>query len=157
VMHELVVPMWRPDRTLVGLKEILELIPENELVWSFFEFEGVGEPPAGLMMDELESLAQESSGGYVFSWVELTRFAVGLNQVINCFLAAVRTPCNSSGWGKRSTRVRARCFIFVGLTVRVGRWESIETTRPRLSSIGCCPSGEAWRSRRGLVSGNAGY
>jgi hypothetical protein len=104
--------MWRPDGTLVELKEILHLIPENDLVWSFFEFEGVGEPPHGLTMDGFERLAQEDISGYVFSWAELTRFAAGLGQVINCFLAAVEEPARLEQVGETfDSGDGAVCFI----------------------------------------------
>lgn len=88
-----VVRMHRPDGSLVELRELLALIPGDDLLWTFTDFEGVGcQGPRGESILEFAELARVSRGGYVLSWSELVRFAGQLGQVINCLLVAARTP-----------------------------------------------------------------
>jgi hypothetical protein len=83
------MPMRRPDGRWVNLVDLLNLIPGDDLSWSFLEFEGVGgEGPRGESIIEFEELIRTSRAGYVLSWPELVRFAGQLKQVINCYLVA---------------------------------------------------------------------
>ncbi|WP_146073546.1 hypothetical protein [Amycolatopsis sp. CA-126428] len=87
-MRESVMPMRRPDGSWEELKHILALIADNDLVWSFLEFDGVGTAPHGLTIPEFEAMARQERVGYVLTWPELLQFAEDVQQVHSCFLVA---------------------------------------------------------------------
>jgi hypothetical protein len=91
-MDKISLPVRRADGRWTDLADLLDLIPDNDLLWSFLEFEGVGGTgPRGESILEFEELVPTSRTGYRLSWSELVRFAGQLEQTINCFLVAART------------------------------------------------------------------
>lgn len=76
--------MTTADRRLTELRDILALLPGEDLVWSLYEFYGFGGDPEGL-----EKKALASPSGYVLTWPRLVEFARGIRQTVDCTLVAV--------------------------------------------------------------------
>ncbi|MBV6754274.1 hypothetical protein KV580_28590 [Pseudomonas chlororaphis] len=53
-MHSITLDAFQTDGSVLRLYDLLKVIPENDWVWSVFEFQGVGWAPFGLFMDEYE-------------------------------------------------------------------------------------------------------
>jgi hypothetical protein len=82
--------MFREDGTLVQLIDFLKQLPENDWVWSFLEFDGIGIAPNNLSMNEFEELIRADATGFKMNWHELLQFAESIQQTINCLLVAVK-------------------------------------------------------------------
>lgn len=81
------VDMWLGSK-LTGLKHILCALPDNDWIWCLLFFYGSGNTPKGEPMADFESKVRESPTGIPFSWIELKRFADGLDQTSDCLVAA---------------------------------------------------------------------
>lgn len=84
-------PAFRSAGDALRLLDVLSMLPDNDLVWSMYEFHGVGEPPAGMTMDEFETMVSKAPGGVRFLWKELIRFANEIDQTIDCLLVGAET------------------------------------------------------------------
>ncbi|MDO9214298.1 MAG: hypothetical protein Q8Q54_07485 [Methylococcales bacterium] len=82
--------MFREDGSRVQLINFLEQLPENNWVWSFLDFQGIGIAPDNLSMDEFEGLIRSDTTGFKMSWHQLLQFAESIEQTINCLLIAVK-------------------------------------------------------------------
>lgn len=86
MIKTLVFPAFRRDGRAVQLTEIISMIPENDLVWSILEFNGIGEAPNEISMDEFENIVKNKQSGIVMSWRELKFFSNKIYQVIDCII-----------------------------------------------------------------------
>lgn len=89
-MKPLVFPAFRSDGKAVRLVELLAVIPQNDLVWSILEFDGLGDAPCGLSMEDFEGLVREKAGGFMVSWNELKLLSCGFLQEINCMVVGAK-------------------------------------------------------------------
>lgn len=90
MIKALTFPAFR-DGMAVQLAEVLAAIPENDLVWSILEFNGMGAIPDSLSMDEFEELVRRKPGGLIMSWSELKKLASGIYQTIDCIIVGAKT------------------------------------------------------------------
>jgi len=90
-MKALTFPAFRNNGTAVQLAEVLAVIPENDLVWSILEFNGMGGTPDNLSMDEFEELVRRKPGGLMMSWGELKKLSDGFCQTIDCIVVGAKT------------------------------------------------------------------
>ncbi|MDP5142144.1 hypothetical protein ORJ00_05275 [Rheinheimera baltica] len=81
--------MFRPDGTRVQLIDWLNGIEPNNLNWSVLDFNGIGQAPNDLSMDEFEDAIRSDSTGFKMSWDELIVFAQSLEQTIECLIIAL--------------------------------------------------------------------
>lgn len=81
--------MFRPDGSLVQLIDKLVEFEPNMLKWSVLDFNGVGQPPSDLSMDEFEDAIRLAPTGYKVDWHALLVFARGLEQTIDCLIVAI--------------------------------------------------------------------
>ena len=81
--------MFRPDGTRVQLIDWLNKIEPNNLNWSILDFNGIGNAPSNLSMDEFEDLIKSDPTGYKMGWNELVYFAQSLEQTIECLIIAL--------------------------------------------------------------------
>jgi hypothetical protein len=91
MMQVLTFPAFRNNGIPVQLTDILAVIPENGLAWSILEFNGIGEAPDNLSMDEFEELVRKRPAGFMMSWNELKKFSDGLYQTIDCTIIGAKT------------------------------------------------------------------
>jgi hypothetical protein len=91
MMKALKFPAFRNNGMAVQLAEVLAVIPENDLVWSILEFNGMGEAPDNLSMDEFEELVRRKTGGLMMSWGELKKLSDGFYQTIDCIVVGAKT------------------------------------------------------------------
>lgn len=89
--NTLTFPAFRNNGVPVQLAEVLAVIPENNLVWSILEFDGIGEAPNNLTMDEFEQLVRKRPGGLVMSWSQLRDFSERISQTIDCVVVGARS------------------------------------------------------------------
>jgi hypothetical protein len=75
---------------IVGLADVLAVIPENDWVWSILDFDGVGRVPGGLDYHEFRDRVLATHEGYVMSWSELQDFAAGIRQFFDLLAVAVK-------------------------------------------------------------------
>lgn len=71
---------------LVTLRQVLEKLPRNNLLWYILDFEGVGTGPGGMTMKTFEQAVHASPEGYSLNWDELLTFASGIEQTWNCLI-----------------------------------------------------------------------
>jgi hypothetical protein len=90
MMKALTFPVFRNNGVAVQLREVLAVIPENDLVWSILEFNGMGEAPNSLSMDEFEELIRKKPTGFMMSWGELTKLSGGFYQTIDCIVVGAK-------------------------------------------------------------------
>ncbi|MFE1377950.1 hypothetical protein ACFW6S_03180 [Streptomyces sp. NPDC058740] len=89
-MAELVrFPMHDGKGGVVGLAELLALVPDNDWVWSILDFDGIGGVPDGFEFQEFRSAVHASPAGHVMSWNQVRRFAAGVGQFFDLLLVAV--------------------------------------------------------------------
>ena len=74
---------------LVGLSDVLVLVPHNDWVWSILDFDGIGRAPGGLDYEEFRDKVLASREGYVMSWSQLQQFAAGSRQCFDLLVVAV--------------------------------------------------------------------
>lgn len=87
----LTFPAFRSDGVAVQLAEVLAVVPDNDLVWSILEFNGMGEVHGYLTMDEFESKVNIGGGGLLVEWHELKAISKTLEQVVDCVIVGART------------------------------------------------------------------
>lgn len=81
--------MFRPDGTRVQLIDWLNEVESNNLNWSILDFNGIGQAPDDLSMDEFEDVIRLDPTGFKMSWDELIVFARNLEQTIECLIIAL--------------------------------------------------------------------
>ncbi|WP_311567541.1 hypothetical protein [Photobacterium arenosum] len=91
MMKTLTFPAFRKNGMAVQLAEVLAVIPENDLVWSVIDFNGMGEAPDNLSMDDFEELIRSKPGGLMMSWSELKKLSNGFSQTIDCIIVGAET------------------------------------------------------------------
>ena len=91
MMKALTFPAFRNNGIAVRLADVLAVIPENELVWSILEFNGMGEAPGNLSMDDFEEQVRRKPGGLMMSWSALKEISVGFHQTIDCIVVGAKT------------------------------------------------------------------
>lgn len=74
------------EGSLVTLRQVLEKLPTNDLLWHVLDFEGVGTAPDGMTMETFEQAVHASPEGYSLNWDELLTFASGIEQTWNCLI-----------------------------------------------------------------------
>lgn len=90
-MKSLTFLAFRENGMAVQLAEVLAVIPENDLMWSMLEFNGMGEAPNNLSMDAFEELVRSKPGGLMMSWNELKKLSGGFSQTIDCMIVGAKT------------------------------------------------------------------
>jgi hypothetical protein len=75
--------------TWLELKDLLAKVPDNNWDLICLEFDGIGQAPESMTMEEFADKAFRSSSGYPFSWQDLTNFAEHVEQAHNCLFVAV--------------------------------------------------------------------
>ncbi|WP_345963442.1 hypothetical protein ABDE16_24415 [Streptomyces sp. BRB040] len=75
---------------IVGLADVLAVIPENDWVWSILDFDGVGRFPDGLDYHDFRDKVLATREGYVMSWPQLQGFAAGIRQFFDLLAVAVK-------------------------------------------------------------------
>lgn len=90
-MYSVTLASFRTDGTALLLKDLLEVIPDNDWVWSVLEFQGVGCAPNDLSMDEYEDFLRSQEKGDIMAWEQLLEFALPMEQTFNCLVIAVNT------------------------------------------------------------------
>ncbi|SOD67547.1 hypothetical protein SAMN06297387_1322 [Streptomyces zhaozhouensis] len=83
------IPMWA-GKSLIGLNDILSVVPVNEWEWRLWDFFGTGQAPEGSPMAEFEQRVTETPEGVGFNWPEIANFAAGLDQTHDCLLTAAQ-------------------------------------------------------------------
>ena len=81
--------MFRSNGTRVQLIDWLNEVEPNNLNWYVLDFNGIGQAPNDLSMDEFEDAIRLDSTGYKMTWDELMVFARGLDQTIECLIIAL--------------------------------------------------------------------
>jgi hypothetical protein len=89
-------PMYPSPGRMVGLAELLALVPDNDWVWSVLDFDGIGAVPDGLGFEEFGRLVLTSPVGYPLSWEHVRAFAAGLDQCWDLLLVAVEDRAHLS-------------------------------------------------------------
>ncbi|MFJ9459739.1 hypothetical protein ACIRST_32275 [Kitasatospora sp. NPDC101447] len=76
---------------IVGLEELLSLVPGSEWSWLILEFDGIMlGPSAGSSYAELREKLKSSPQGCVMSWAQVREFASGVRQFFDLLLVAAR-------------------------------------------------------------------
>ncbi|NWB97640.1 hypothetical protein HX882_17215 [Pseudomonas gingeri] len=88
-MNSVTLASFRADGSVLLLKDLLEVIPDNDWVWSVLEFQGVGCAPNGLSMDDYEDFLLSQEKGDIMTWGQLIEFAQPMEQTFNCLVVAV--------------------------------------------------------------------
>jgi hypothetical protein len=83
------LPARRGD-WFVGLRDVLADVPDNTWDWRLWDLYGIGHAPDNMAMPEFERAVCEAPRGYSLSWTDLLYFAVGMDQIYDCLLTAVR-------------------------------------------------------------------
>ena len=81
--------MFRSDGSRVQLVDWLNEVEPNNLNWSVLDFNGIGQAPNDLSMDEFEDAIRLDPTGFKMSWDELMVFARSLEQTIECLIIAL--------------------------------------------------------------------
>ncbi|MFE7412465.1 hypothetical protein [Streptomyces laurentii] len=89
-------PMHPSPGRMVGLAELLALVPDNEWAWSVLDFDGIGAVPDGLGFEEFGLVVLTSPVGFPMSWEHVRAFAVGLDQCWDLLLVAVEDRAHLS-------------------------------------------------------------
>ncbi|MEU2258637.1 hypothetical protein [Nocardia xishanensis] len=77
----MIIPMWTSERTLVRLRDVLQLLPPNNWRWKVEDFDGVfGRLPAGITWAQFQEMA--AAGPVAFDWDGIQQFADGVDQMI---------------------------------------------------------------------------
>lgn len=84
-------PAFRNNGMAVQLAEVLAAVPENDFVWSILEFNGMGEAPDSLSINDFEELVSSKPGGLMMSWNELKKISDNFDQTIDCLIVGART------------------------------------------------------------------
>ncbi|WP_067837009.1 hypothetical protein [Nocardia lijiangensis] len=75
------IPMWTPRRTLVSLRDVLQLFPPNNWRWTVEDFDGVfGRSPTGITWAQFQE--RVAAGAVAFDWNGIQQFAYGVDQMI---------------------------------------------------------------------------
>lgn len=96
-------PSFRPDRSCVQLADFLGKVPDNNWIWSVFNFYGhfnkEGPMLSGVSYEEFEALTHSEPIGYIMEWFELKKFANSINQTYDCLAVAAQELQDISGDG----------------------------------------------------------
>lgn len=90
-MKSISFPMHLSDR-LVGLDQVVSLLPVTALHWSILDFDGIGTAPDEMSMDEFQAVTHSTPGGYRLSWQDLRDFASRMEQTFECLIVGARVP-----------------------------------------------------------------
>ena len=101
-MNAFTFPAFRKNGQAVQLAEVLAVLPDNNLMWSILEFNGMGEAPDNLSMDEFEEMISRRSGGLMMSWNDLKQIAVRFQQTIDCIIVGAESAQNILNTHKES-------------------------------------------------------
>jgi hypothetical protein len=82
--------MFREDGSRVQLIDFLRQLPQNEWIWFFLWFDGIGIAPNGLSMEKFQETIRSNPTGFKMEWEQLIRFAEKIDQTIDCLLVAVK-------------------------------------------------------------------
>ncbi|WP_431949754.1 hypothetical protein [Nocardia lijiangensis] len=75
------IPMWTSQRTLVSLRDVIQLFPPNNWRWTVEDFDGVfGRSPTGISWAEFQEMVV--AGAAVFDGNGIQQFADGVDQMI---------------------------------------------------------------------------
>lgn len=74
---------------VVGLVDVLALVPDDDWVWSILDFDGIGRVPGGLEYHEFRDKVLALPEGYVMSRGQLQDFAAGVRQFFDLLVVAV--------------------------------------------------------------------
>ncbi|MET9026815.1 hypothetical protein ABZW96_14545 [Nocardia sp. NPDC004168] len=79
------IPMWTSQRTMVPLRDLLELFPPNNWRWVVEEFDGTfGRMSTGITRPAWAQFQEMVSAGAVaFDWDGIQQFAHGVDQMID--------------------------------------------------------------------------
>ncbi|BDU03718.1 MULTISPECIES: hypothetical protein [Nocardia] len=76
------IPMWTSQRTLVSLRDVLQLFPPNNWRWTVEDFDGVfGRSPTGITWAQFRE--RVATGAVAFDWNGIQQFADGVDQMID--------------------------------------------------------------------------
>lgn len=81
--------MFPGNERLIGLRDVLSMVPVGEFNWYVLTFDGMGKAPDNLSMEEFEAKIADSSDGYSVSWEGLLKFSDGLEQTFDCVIVGV--------------------------------------------------------------------
>ncbi|MCM6778415.1 hypothetical protein NDR87_32935 [Nocardia sp. CDC159] len=78
------IPMWTSQRTLVPLRDVLELFPPNNWRWTVEEFDGMfGRLPTDITWATWARFQEMvATGAVVFDWNGIQQFADSVDQMI---------------------------------------------------------------------------
>ncbi len=71
---------------LITLRQILEKLPMNDLLWHVLDFEGVGTAPDGMTMETFEQAIHASPEDYSLNWDKLLTLASDIERTWNCLI-----------------------------------------------------------------------
>lgn len=91
MMRFLTYPSFREDGSIIQLIELLEVIPNNQHIWSILYFDGTGMMPNDLSVDEFADLVRAKPNGLIMTWTELRYFARSLTQTYDCLIVAAKS------------------------------------------------------------------
>ena len=85
-------PLWVRHGRKLTLEDFFALLPDNDWIWSCFEFYGVGRPPEGIAtMEDFSRYCLETPEGYRMTWQDLRALSLFLGDVTDCILVASDT------------------------------------------------------------------
>lgn len=82
--------MFRADGGCAELDDLARAIPDNNLLWSVIEYEGVGKMPEGLTYADFQEKIRRSPKGVVFDWDSFRRFASLCEYTTDCLIVATK-------------------------------------------------------------------
>jgi hypothetical protein len=88
-MKTFTFPMLRKNKSYTSLKDILNILPENNWTWSILDFDGIGKMPQDMSIDEFIELIKKNPSGLMMSWEELKNFSNSIEQTFDCLIVAV--------------------------------------------------------------------
>ncbi|WP_435592850.1 hypothetical protein [Nocardia sp. bgisy118] len=74
------IPMWTSQRTLVSLRDVLQLFPPNNWRWTVEDFDGVFGFPTDITWAQFQEMV--AAGAVAFDWNGIQQFADGVDQMI---------------------------------------------------------------------------
>ena len=90
-MNWLKFSSFKNNGSIRQLTDWLAVIPKNDLVWSVFDFNGIGIPPNNMSMDDFEQLTRSMHCGFIMEWEELKKFANSITQTFDCSIVGARS------------------------------------------------------------------
>ncbi|MEU2389771.1 hypothetical protein [Streptomyces sp. NPDC007369] len=88
-------PMWDGPRRKTGLAEVLTRVPDNTWTWLLLDWDGVGEAPGGLGLEDFRDLVLASPAGISMTWSEVRAFAAAQQDVHDVLLVAVEAAADA--------------------------------------------------------------